>query len=227
MARIAAILVCSALLLAACGLHAQSPAPAGRFDYYLLALSWSPAYCGRHGGEPAAAEECALRRGFVVHGLWPQNQDGSWPAFCRPVAPVPVALAARESAIMPNVELIAHEWTKHGSCTVLSADDYFAAIEREFAALRLPPALLRPEARQTLPLAAAKQQWSALNPGLGADMMSFRCGQGAADRAEVQEVRLCLDKSLAFRACGAGEADACPDTISFAPLPPAAGGDGN
>jgi len=209
-----ACLLCAAALALAVPARAQSPAPAGQFDYYLLALSWSPAYCASHRGDPDAEEECAKRRGFVVHGLWPQNQDGGWPAFCRPVSTVPVALAARESAIMPNVELIEHEWTKHGSCTTFEVRDYFDAIERSFASLHIPNALARPEAPVALPLGEAKAQFAALNPGLEPDMMSFRCGH----TGELSEVRVCLDKALHFRACGAGQADSCPAQMRFEPI---------
>src|SRR3974390_1701145 len=45
----------------------------GNFDYYLLNLSWSPEFCHSH---PSAAE-CAEHATFVLHGLWPQNFDGS------------------------------------------------------------------------------------------------------------------------------------------------------
>jgi ribonuclease T2 len=216
--RLTAALLCLAALAFATPARTQSPAPAGRFDYYLLALSWSPAYCAKHGADAASSEECSRHRGFVVHGLWPQNQDGTWPAFCRPVSTVPVPLLEREAAIMPNVELIAHEWAKHGSCTTLDVRDYFAEIEQAFAALRLPDTLVQPPAAVNIPLAEAKQHMSALNPGLAPDMMSFQCGHGN----EVSELHICLDKSLQFRACGAGQADTCAASLRFDPVGTAA-----
>ena len=55
---------------------------AGVFDYYVLALSWSPAFCAdrRSGTENA---QCGAGRafGFIVHGLWPQYERG-WPERC-------------------------------------------------------------------------------------------------------------------------------------------------
>src|SRR5215207_9600765 len=56
----------------------------GQFDFYVLALSWSPSFCqdteerGRNGGE-----QCATARpySFVVHGLWPQYERG-FPQSC-------------------------------------------------------------------------------------------------------------------------------------------------
>jgi len=49
----------------------QNPAAheAGRFDYYVLSLSWSPAYCTSH---PEDQAQCGAKPfGFVLHGLWP------------------------------------------------------------------------------------------------------------------------------------------------------------
>ena len=209
-------LVCAIALLAERPGAAQQPAPPGQFDYYLLALSWSPSFCARH---PEAVEECGHARGFVVHGLWPQNLDGSWPAFCRPVAPVPTALAAREAdTIMPDAELIEHEWSKHGSCTTDTAEQYFGHIDRAFAALHIPDALAHPAQPVTASLADAKAAMVAVNPGLEPGMVSLRCGKGGA----VEEMRICLDRGLRYRACAADQADACPATLRFPPISPAA-----
>jgi len=209
--RAIAILLCLAASLLTPPSWAQQPMPAGKFDYYLLALSWSPTFCLHHRAEPGADEECDRQRGFVVHGLWPQNLDGTWPAFCLPVPPVPVALAAREAAIMPNVELIEHEWTKHGSCAGLTVDAYFAAIDRSFAALHWPDAMADPRRAAEATLAGAKRDLAMLNPGLAPDMVSFRCGRDGA----VEELRVCLDRGFRFRPCGADQADSCPTGLRF------------
>lgn len=50
----------------------------GAFDYYVLALSWSPEFCHSHPTKP----ECVSGKfGFVVHGLWPQYANG-YPENC-------------------------------------------------------------------------------------------------------------------------------------------------
>src|SRR5687767_15954008 len=50
----------------------------GQFDFYVLALSWSPSFCqatAERGRE--AREQCGERPySFVVHGLWPQYERG-------------------------------------------------------------------------------------------------------------------------------------------------------
>ena len=204
--------------LAAQGAWAQQKKAApGEFDYFLLALTWQPAFCADHRGDLAAEAQCARSRGFVVHGLWPQNEDGSWPAFCRNVPPVPAGLAARESTAIPDAGLIEHEWEKHGSCTVWDADGYFARLERAFAAVRIPAPLRAPTRAIELPLAEAKRQFAAANPGLAPAMMAMRCDR----RGTLLELRFCLDKTLGFRPCASGEGDSCPASIR---LPPAATG---
>jgi len=50
---------------------------AGKFDYYVLSLSWSPVYCEHHAEDK---EQCgATKFGFVLHGLWPQYTNGGFP----------------------------------------------------------------------------------------------------------------------------------------------------
>src|SRR5205823_211721 len=53
---------------------------AGQFDYYVLSLSWAPTYCQTHADDRA---ECSGKGfGFVLHGLWPQYDNGGYPENC-------------------------------------------------------------------------------------------------------------------------------------------------
>mgnify|MGYP000855447433 CR=1 FL=1 len=129
-----------ALILAPAA-HAQDVA--GRFDYYVLSLSWSPSWCRAEGkdGDPG---QCApgRRKAFVVHGLWPQYEEG-WPEDCRTPARDPTRRDTREMAdIMGSSGLAWYQWKKHGRCTGLSSADYFA-LTRKAAALIAIPATLR------------------------------------------------------------------------------------
>ena len=61
--------------------RASLPAPPPRrtaqdFDYYLLALTWTPSWCAAEGAR--GTEQCDPARdlGFTLHGLWPQYEDG-------------------------------------------------------------------------------------------------------------------------------------------------------
>src|SRR3546814_1587903 len=48
----------------------------GDFDFYMLAFSWSPAFCATDAGarSPGQCRDNAF--GWVVHGLWPQYAKG-------------------------------------------------------------------------------------------------------------------------------------------------------
>ena len=53
----------------------------GDFDFYVLALSWSPSFCEaaseRGNSSRGIQTQCAGRPfSFVVHGLWPQYDRG-------------------------------------------------------------------------------------------------------------------------------------------------------
>ncbi len=96
----------------------------GVFDYYLLTLSWSPEFCHSHAEKP----ECQSgHHGFVVHGLWPQYVDG-YPEHCSNAPGL--TNPGDMTDIMPDEGLVAHEWSTHGTCSGLEAEDYFKLLRR-------------------------------------------------------------------------------------------------
>ena len=189
------------------------------FDYYLLAMSWSPQYCADHDGEPAAALQCRAQRryGFVLHGLWPQNENGRYPSNCRSAPRLPRRLIERLLPIMPSDRLIQYEWAKHGTCSGLSADDYADDLGLAFRKVQIPETLQSPPVTVSASVQRIKQLFAAANPGLTAEMMSVICA--GRDRA-VSEIHVCLTKSLLFRTCGSGQVDTCHDNEGrFRPVP--------
>ena len=88
----------------------NKPQP-GNFDYYLLTLSWAPEFCAwnRSG---RTSDECNPNKhmGFVVHGLWPQYNNGQWPQDCASTPPVSSAIVNQMMPIMPGRSLIQHEF---------------------------------------------------------------------------------------------------------------------
>lgn len=197
------------LLLAAPFLWAQE---AGDFDYYLLALSWSPSWCETTGDE-REAPECrpGSNLGFVLHGLWPQYEAG-WPEWCDTAKRDP---SRRETAAMADLMgsggLAWHQWQKHGRCTGLDPEDYFALSRQAFGTVILPelePGRLTAEELEEAIL--------ALNPDLGPDGLIVTCHEGL-----VQEVRICLDRDLEPRDCGVDVLErACPVYRELALPPP-------
>ncbi|MCX7899753.1 MAG: ribonuclease T [Methylocystis sp.] len=185
---------------------AQNAAPSSRqepgaakenakFEFYVLALSWSAGFCETVNG---ARDQCEPGKGlgFVVHGLWPQHEYG-FPADCATnLFPTRVALD-KAAGLFPDDRLARHEWRKHGACTGLSPSDYFAAVARARALVTIPPAFeKRTQEQSASPLDVERAFYDA-NPRLRPGMMAVSCRRGVMDG-----VRLCLQKDLReFRAC--------------------------
>ena len=190
-------------LLAATATPAAAERP-GDFDFYVLSLSWSPSYCEAEGNDRAAAE-CAGGRpyAFVVHGLWPQYERG-FPADCdSPDWPSRRAVDAMTD-VMPDPGLVRHEWRKHGTCSGLGPDAYFATLRAARAKVTIPDAFRRLSTYLTTTPAAIERAFLAANPAIKADGIAVTC-----DRRRLREVRVCLTPSLDFRACGEVDRRAC------------------
>lgn len=184
---------------------AQERGTPGTFDYYLFSLSWSPAYCAR-AGKDAAPEQCAASdpRGFVVHGLWPQYEKGGWPETCSFGRRVPRVIVDAMLEVMPTVELIDHEWAKHGTCSGLTPDLYFAETRAAWERVRIPPEFFTPDPGLSVTAKEVEERFIAVNDNLTPDRIAVVC-----DRRGVYEVRVCMDKDLVFRDCGAKVEDRC------------------
>lgn len=173
----------------------RGDAPAGDFDFYVLALSWSPGFCDYVEG---AREQCEPGRGlgFVVHGLWPQYERG-FPSDCPgPRSPSRIALE-RANGVFPDERLARYEWRKHGTCSGKSPSDYFADVARAREAVTIPPLFVKPTREQTFTPIDIERAFYEVNPRLRPGMMAVGCRRGVFD-----EVRICLSKDLReFRAC--------------------------
>jgi ribonuclease T2 len=200
-----------ALALASLPASAQGPresrgAPAGQFDFYILTLSWSPGFC-EASGEVRGRSQCDPGRqlGFVVHGLWPQNEAG-YPSFCEPGSRFPSRPALDEAkGLFPDEGLARYQWRKHGTCTGLSPADYYRATRHARDLVQIPASLDKPSAdARVLPL-EVERAFSQINPSLRPDMIAVECG-----RRVLQGVRICLNRDLrGFRSCPQVDRDGC------------------
>lgn len=200
--RLAAIL--SLLLVAA----SPSVAASGRFDYWVLALSWSPQYCD---GRPDDAQ-CGKPHDFIVHGLWPQYERG-FPEFCeRRAAPVPESLVQRMLPLMPSESLIRHQWRKHGTCSGLPMKEYFAQTERARRAIVIPAAYRKASGYRQTTRAHIEREFIAVNAGLSPKTIAVQCSG-----RWLREVRICMDARLQPRQCGTDVDDRCGSTVVMRP----------
>jgi ribonuclease T2 len=187
--RAAGFLFCLLALTGICfgGQHRTERASGqpGAFDFYLLVLSWSPEFCYSH---PSAAQ-CSKHIGFIVHGLWPQNRDGSYPLNCQTDKAGPANPSA-VADIMPP-EIIQHEWRTHGTCSGLSGDDYFALIRKIYEGIRIPDRLQASARSFTLSASQLKQEFGKANPNLNPSEMVVQLRGNYLNAVE-----LCESKSL-------------------------------
>jgi len=188
------------VLLAISGLAwlAPGPARAAEFDYYVLALSWSPSWCASNDRD-GRTSQCNGRRsyGFVVHGLWPQSNTG-WLEDCRSREPdrVPEQLIRNYYDIVPSAGLAGHEWRKHGTCSGLSQDMYFRTLRRAHSTVVIPPVIFNGALDRRLNTDQIEQLFMKSNPGLASNAIAVACEDNS-----LSEIRICMTKGLDFVPC--------------------------
>ena len=151
----------------------------------------------------------------MLHGLWPDGPGKDWPQYCRPVALLAEPTLRSALCATPSVQLLQHEYAKHGSCMDGDADAYFRRSIALFRALRFPD-MATLSRRPGLTAGAIATAFAARNRGMTRDMLRVT----ATRQGWLDELWLCLD--LRFRAvrCPAaqgGLAPSAPIQIFVAP----------
>jgi ribonuclease T2 len=203
----------------AAALPLSARTPSGDFDYYVVALSWSPTYCLEEADPNRDRRQCQAARpyAFVLHGLWPQHERG-YPDRCSISNPrVPDDVIDTIMDIMPSRGLAGHQWRKHGSCTGLSQADYFAASKAAFGGVVVPAEFKNVSQYVSTTPAKVEAAFLAANPGLDRDGVTVTC-----TRKHLREVRVCMTKDLKFRTCGADVRRDC--SLNQIVMPPTRGG---
>ena len=186
------------------------------FDFYVLALSWSPGYCASEGAN-ADKNQCDGPRPyeFIVHGLWPQFEKG-YPSNCDSefAAQLPNSMINQMLDIMPSYGLIKHEWRKHGRCSGLSADDYFTVTRAAFSKISSPPSFNGLQETMSVSPASVEKLFQAENKSIPADGIAVTC-----KRNYLRDVRICMTKDLAsFRSCPEVDRNSCRSrSVAVAP----------
>jgi ribonuclease T2 len=178
----------------------------GQFDFFVLALSWSPSYCeasAEKGRMPK--EQCGGRPySVVVHGLWPQDERG-FPEYCQNPAPrLDRNIVSSMLDLMPAPRLIFHEWDRHGVCSGLGPRGYFDAVRKARAQVKIPEQFIELSEPLTVTPDEVEEAFVEANPGLSRNGIAVTC-----DSRRLHEVRVCLSKDLRFRDCEETNRRAC------------------
>ena len=179
-------------------------AASGDFDFFVLSLSWSPGFCEIEGRDKGR-DQCfdSGKRGFVVHGLWPQSER-DFPTYCGPDGRGASWGGLKNSRdVFPDEGLARYQWKKHGSCSGLAPSAYMDAVRTARDAVIIPQQFqvnnqnLQNLSGLELSPIEVEREFASANRGLRPDMMSVSCRRGV-----FQEIRICLSKDLrTFLSC--------------------------
>lgn len=180
----------------------------GKFDFFVLALSWSPSYCeAAQERAPGRApdQQCNGRPfAFVVHGLWPQYEQG-FPSYCQVPAPrLNRSIVSSTLDLMPSPNLIFHEWDRHGTCSGLSPNAYFETVRKARAVVKIPDEYHALDKPLTVTPGEVAEAFIKANPGLKRSNIAVDC-----DKKRLTEIRVCLTREFGFRDCAEVTRRAC------------------
>ena len=173
---------------------------------YTLALTWAPQYCRANARDQSARFQCRTgnRFGFTLHGLWPDGTGKDWPQYCKSTGLVDRKTIRATLCATPSVQLIQHEWAKHGTCMNTTPPEYFATASRLYGRLRYPDM----DALSRRPL-TARQLADAIGRanGIRSDAMRITLKKGGW----LDEVWLCLTRNLRHATCPVHQGGARPN----------------
>ncbi|XP_042510427.1 ribonuclease 2 isoform X1 [Macadamia integrifolia] len=211
------------------------------FDYFALALQWPGTYCQRTHhccSSNACCRGSNSPTGFTIHGLWPDYNDGTWPACCRRSSFNMTEISSFLGVLQkywPSLScgspstcfggrglFWAHEWEKHGTCSFpVIRDEYSYFLTALNLYFKYNVTGIMNDAGY---VASNSEKYpsgsiiSAIENAVGASPLLV-CSHGA-----VKEISLCFDKDLKPRDCiidSASHADllasrsSCPKYISL------------
>lgn len=211
------------LMVAVLGLGTAGPVLAqdarqnepGKFDFYVLSLSWSPSYCDAAGERAQQQPECQDHAyAFVVQGLWPQYEQG-FPEFCQVPAPrLDRGIISSMLDLMPAPNLIFRGWDRHGTCSGLSARAYFDTVRKARAVVKIPAQYIDLKSPLTVAPGDIEEAFVKVNPGMTRAAIAVGC-----DAQRLRDVRVCLSKDLKVRDCAEIDRRACQrDQVLMPPV---------
>ncbi|KAM9985117.1 hypothetical protein ACTFIY_009559 [Dictyostelium cf. discoideum] len=193
----------------------------GDFDYYLFVQQWIYSYCSE-----SKCIENKEREAFTIHGLWPNDRNNSYPAFCTGPSFDLGEISDLEDQL--NIDWISltedndlfwtSEYKKHGTCAVVAGSpisnehDYFVAGLKLYTQHNLTSALISeniyPSDQDTY---EADSISSAINSQFGGQPV-MQC-----DNNKLSTIALCIDKkTLSIMDCPEVDGfDTCSGKVSI------------
>jgi ribonuclease T2 len=246
--------VCIATMSASISIEARAQGDRGGmpgdFDYYILALSWSPTYCDGRGanegdrggyngrsrnyerdddrrgysrGRGDSDEQCSGTRpyAFVLHGLWPQYERKGWPEMCQ-TGDRPWVPEETIDRMMDIMPSRKLVIQEYKKHGVCSG----LAPQQYFDAARKAYRSIRiPDELQDLsrPLSLSPEEIKKAFLNANPQLTADMI-QVVCSRNLLRELRICLTKDFSPRSCSQGETNRRLCTYDTVTLPPVRGG---
>jgi ribonuclease T2 len=192
--------------------HSSANGQPGDFDYFLLSVSWAPNYCAGDPSDHSSECRAGAGKGFVLHGLWPQANSGPYIENCGSASPVSSEIVNYMLNYMPSASLVQHEWQAHGTCSGLSAQDYFNKVVQAFRNLQVPQAYQRVNQQEEGGVKDLEQAFAASNSAPdGAFRVSCHSG-------ELVNLEVCLTKDLKYQSCSNSLRDCSSSKVLIRPV---------
>jgi len=175
------------------------------FDFYMLVLQWDAKVSTSY---------------FTIHGLWPENKDGSYPSDCAgPKFNLSTinSLVTSLNKVWPsnngaNSVFWQHEWEKHGTCSEFEQYAYFSNSINLQGLYNVKTALDR---ANIIPTATKTYTTTSINNAvqsyIGA-LPALHCSS-----SKLVEIALCITKSLSLTNCptSMGSYFKCPASVTY------------
>jgi ribonuclease T2 len=151
-----------------------------------------------------------LRGAWIVAGA----RRGRSLENCAPGRPVSSRdIVQQMLPFMPDAGLIQHEWRTHGSCSGLTAEEYFANVKWAAEKIRVPNLYQSLHHALTTTPGEIERRFAAVNHLRGTAAIRVQCRAG-----EVRGVLICITKELQPRACSWSVRDCRAGELFMRPL---------
>jgi ribonuclease T2 len=206
------------LMAAVCAVAAQAAEPREEPHYYTLSISLAPALCQLHP-ENRQLRVCQEGYSVMVQGFWPEHEDGRKLRNCSKDSPdlSPVQERVLEK-VMPDDPVRVREWQRHGSCTGMSAREYFRALMASANRLRLPQLISKEGRDQVVERNQLVAEIMKINAGLPEKGIYLRCSQDGANPT-LTELRVCYKPGGQFTECVTSFRPNCPSSVVIRAVP--------
>ncbi|KAG9408615.1 hypothetical protein AC1031_020468 [Aphanomyces cochlioides] len=169
------------------------------FDFYVFSQTWEPYFCTTGNFQGCDSPSTFMTNHLTIHGLWPNYNSGSYPSNCGGAAltqsDIISAGASNIAKYWPDVKtggwtFVANEWTKHGTCSGLTAPNYLKA------AINIETQLGTPSIITNNVCGSVTK--SALVSAYGSGKVALIC---AGSNNALSEVRTCYSKAYQQISC--------------------------